>query len=495
MHYKIRRGVDKNFIITIHNKLKPGVFEVISEHLPKINWRNKKAFIIIESGQNPVMDDRVEQLFLERLDQGYLSACHVINPGTINKRLNGYGSPEEFMSKLEKTPICDSLIFILGNNESQVQCLTRFLSEITNPINLEVDLDAILANIEFYKSMTRPTNKVMAMVKANAYGHGLVEVAHHLKHSVDYFGVAYVNEGISLRRENIETPVMVMNPSEHEFDLCLKYNLEPEIYSLSSLNVLNNLLEERKTEVGIHIEIDTGMNRLGFEEDEIDALIRALKKTEYIRVRGIFSHMACAEDPEEDDFNREQHRSFMSIASKIETALGISSIRHLRNSAGTLRYTDFPTDMIRLGIGIYGIDTNHLYQDQLRNTCILKTEISQIRKVEKGETIGYNRTFTAKKNMTVATTAIGYADGFKRIFSNGIGEVIIKGVKVPVVGRVNMDMTMVDVTDLDVNIGEEVIILNRELHPSALAKKAGTIPYEVFTSIGARVVRTYTFRK
>ena len=303
--------------------------------------------------------------------------------------------------------------------------------------------------------------------------------------------MAYVNEGIILRNQYINTPIMVMNPSHSDIDLCIAHDLEPEIHNIKTLSYLDKTTKEKNTSINIQLEINTGMNRLGIDLDEIDALISLLKKSQFIHVNGIYSHLACAEDPEEDDFNKQQLNRFNTAAAKIESELGIKTIKHIRNSAGTLRYPESPTDMIRLGIGLYGVDSNKLYQDKLQNVSVLKTTVSQIRNVNIGETIGYNRTFTAEKEMILATIAIGYADGFKRSFSSENGKVIAHGNTVTVVGRVNMDMTVVDITGLDVEEGDEVIIFNDELHVNTLAKNAETIPYEIFTSIGERVEREY----
>jgi alanine racemase len=263
------------------------------------------------------------------------------------------------------------------------------------------------------------------------------------------------------------------------------------MYSLEALKGLQELLAQQKKQMGVHIEIDTGMNRLGIDPDEVGQMIDILKASEWICVNGIYSHLACAEDEAEDAFNRKQLDQFNAIAAKAESALSIKTIKHVRNSAGTLRYPKSPTDMVRLGIGIYGVDSNNLYQKELKNISALKTVVSQVRTVKQGETIGYNRTFKADKDMTVATIAIGYADGFKRLFSNGTGKVIINNRLALVVGRVNMDMTMVDVSSCEAKEGNEVIIFDDNLKPTYLAKLAGTIPYEIFTSIGERVRRSY----
>ena len=488
MRFQITKGINNNYLLTESKGFDPASINALIESFKQFDWRTNKVLII--SGDS-LPSEEIQDLLSQYLLQGYLSECILIGSETQSKGFKHFPTIDHFISSLKVDPIFDSAIFITGSSSKHTRYVKSYLADNAISMILSVDLGAISHNIEFYRNKTKPRNKVMAMVKANAYGHGLVEVAQHLKNQVDYFGVAYVNEGITLRREGISTPIMVMNPSKGDLELCVDYKLEPEIYSLYTLDQLQKLLLHKKVSVGVHIEIDTGMNRLGITPSEVDQLIQILQTSEFIRIHGIYSHLACAEDANEDAFNRKQLEEFNTIAAKIESALDKNTIKHIRNSAGTLRYPSSPTDMIRLGIGMYGVDSNNMYQDQIKNISCLKTTISQIRTVRKGETIGYNRTFKAPKDMIVATIAIGYADGFKRLFSNGRGQVMINGMRVTVVGRVNMDMTMVDISNCTAKEGDEVIIFNEVLKPTDLAKKAETIPYEIFTSVGERVRRSY----
>lgn len=491
MKYKITKGIHNNYLLKYTNANFGEWISATLESLGKLDWKKSKVIVIIESDKKSILSHELEQQINMHLKNHLINECIIINPSRDYENFMNYGSIDQLLKVFDDAPIKDSIISIIGKDEDLVNLVSVRLTENITNTNLVVDLDAIIHNLDFYRGMTNPPNKVMAMVKANAYGHGIIEVSHHLKDKVAYLGVAYISEGIAIRKHGIKTPVMVMNPSPEDFHLCIAHELEPEIYSLNSLNKLNTIVKNKRVGCGVHIEIDTGMHRLGIELHEINELIELLIESEFIQLNGLYSHLACAEDPDEDLFNKEQLKNFNDAAAKIESELGINTIKHIRNSAGTLRYPDSPTDMIRLGIGLYGVDSNKLYQDRLKNISSLKTVVSQIRKVAKGETIGYNRTFKAEKYMAIATIAIGYADGFKRLFSNGRGHVMINGNIVPVVGRVNMDMTMIDITDIEAKEGDEVTIFNEDLHVTTLAEKADTISYEIFTSIGERVGREY----
>ena len=492
MRYEIRKGKYNNYILKSAHPFSKDQLKHVPSQIANFDWRAHKIVILAESAENPIFSHELEQEFKALIAKEKIKDCIIINPQRTDYTLTTYKNSWSFLDALIKKPVENDCIYLLGNDMDELGILELNLADNPTPTNMHVDLNAISSNIDYYVSKTNPKNMVMAMVKANAYGHGLVELSHHLKHKVDYFGVAYVKEGITLRMEDIKTPIMVMNPSLQDLELCISHELEPEIHNIQSLQYLSRLTDKRKQEVAIQLEINTGMNRLGIDPDEIDKVIALLRTSEFIKVNGQYSHLTSAEDPNDDEFTKKQLQLFWTIAKKIETSLEIATIKHIRNSAGTLRFGNSPTDMVRLGLGIYGVDSCRQHQDNLRNVSTLKTKISQIRTVAKGETIGYNRTFQAKKEMRIATIAIGYADGFRRLFSNEIGKVMINGSVAPVVGRVNMDMTMVDVSGIDAQVGGDVIIFDDSLHVTELAQSAGTIPYEIYTSISVRVGRIYT---
>lgn len=330
----------------------------------------------------------------------------------------------------------------------------------------------------------------MVMVKAFAYGSGSTEIANILQyHKIDYLGVAYADEGVELRKNNISLPIMVMNPSEDSFDALLKYNLEPEIYNLRIFNALLDHLQGRQC--NIHLKLDTGMHRLGFDGDSINELTSLIKSNPNIRVSSIFSHLAGADESSHDTFSRQQFNTFKTWADKISDELGYRPLFHILNSPGILRLSEFQLDMVRLGIGLYGVDPTDNKISQLKPVATLKTIISQIKNVKQGETIGYGRKGRAERDITIATIAIGYADGFSRAFSNGAGEVLVNNHHAKVIGNVCMDMTMIDITGIKASEGDEVILFGKEHPIQQVAARIKTIPYEILTSTSERVKRVF----
>jgi len=499
MQLKIQKGINDNYIVKGSFANDEKTILASLRNFIQLDWKKDKAFIFIDSDSNPIFSNDFLLTLINGPGKDAISHYSVINsseltiPKSVNSSVKSWSNQQDFIQGLHANQYENSMILVLGIDEFLVNKVADLLSANITKMSMQVDLDALTHNLNYYKRCIAPSTKIMAMIKASGYGHGIVEVAHHLKNKVEYFGVAYLNEGIILRKQGITTPIMVMNSSANEFELYHMYHLDPEIYSLNLLLKLKEYLEEKQTSLNIHLEFDTGMNRLGFKENEIEQVIQLIKNSKYIHVKSMYSHMACAEDSTEDSFNKSQMKDFDKISAQLESELNIGAITHIRNSAGTLRYPDSPTNMVRLGIGLYGIDTNNLFQGKLKNVSVWKTVISQIRRVNEGETIGYNRSFKAVNNMVIATIAIGYADGFKRHFSNGKGSVLINGQLAPVVGNVNMDMTMVDVTTINTKEGDEVIIYNDELSVSTLAKNSNTIAYEIFTGIGERVKREYVF--
>ncbi len=355
---------------------------------------------------------------------------------------------------------------------------------------MEIDLDALIHNYNFFKSQLKPETRVMVMVKAFAYGSGSTEIANLLQyHQADYLGVAYPDEGIELRKNNISLPIMVMNPSEESFDSLLAYALEPEIYSIRIFTSLLQLLGGRPCKV--HIKIDTGMRRLGFDNESLPSLIALLKANPSITVASIFSHLAGADESIHDKFSRQQYGTFLVSADMISAALKYRPLYHILNTPGILRLPEYQLDMVRLGIGLYGVDPTSENFHQLRPVATLKTIISQIKTIEAGETIGYGRRGTADKDLRIATIAIGYADGFSRAFSRGVGEVMVNGNRARVIGNVCMDMTMIDITGVPASEGDEVIIFGPEHPIQSLASSISTIPYEILTSTSERVKRVF----
>ncbi len=402
-----------------------------------------------------------------------------------------FASTENYVESGRWNNFRDAVILIKGARDFQFEKIVNKLENKIHGTVLELDLGAMVFNLNFFKSKLRPAVKLMVMVKAFAYGSGAVQVASLLQyHNVDYLGVAYADEGVELRKNGINLPIMVMNPSTESFDSIYNNGLEPEVYSYKILHSLVDFLNGR--EIKIHLKIDTGMHRLGFVESEIVTLLLILKQNSNIKIASIFSHLAGADENKHDSFTHKQITIFKSVTNIIINELQINPILHILNSSGIIRFQDFQFNMVRLGISLYGIDPTTEISNSLKTVATLKTVISQIKQVEKGETVGYGRMGKAEgKPIMLATIAIGYADGFSRGFSKGNGKVLINGKLAPVVGNVCMDMTMVDITEIPAQENDEVIIFGKEHPIENLAKSINTIPYEILTNTSERVKRVF----
>lgn len=401
-----------------------------------------------------------------------------------------FTSTDELLATADPSSFSEETILIKGARPFQLEKIVNRLVEKIHGTVLEINLNALTRNLNFYRSLINPDTKLMVMVKALTYGSGSHEVANLLQyHKVDYLGVAYVDEGVNLRGNGITLPIMVMNPSPESFDKLLQHNLEPEVYDHSILNQLILFLKGEK--LGIHLKLDTGMRRLGFEPQHLSVLVNTLKANPNIEIKSIFTHLAGADEDAHSEFSHEQLSRFNQMTDLLKSELSISPVLHALNSAGILRFPEYHMDMVRLGIGLYGVETNDQSQNRLEPISRLKTVISQIKDIKKGETIGYGRKGEAKENMRIATLAIGYADGFNRAFGNGVGKVLINGQQAPVIGNVCMDMTMVDITNINTSVGDDAIIFDDHLTISEVADQINTIPYEILTNVSERVKRVF----
>ncbi len=349
---------------------------------------------------------------------------------------------------------------------------------------LEISQQALIHNLQQYKSLLQPETRIMAMVKANGYGSDITKVANLLEGKVEYLGVAYVSEGILLRKEGITAPIMVMNPHVKSFAQFEKYNLQPEIYSFEQLQ---RLIRDTTKHLPIHLKIDTGMQRLGFSKKEIPLLIEELKKSPRLKIEGILTHFASAENEHDDDFTISQAALFEDACNNISKAFGYHPIRHACNSSSIVRWSQYHYEMVRLGIGLHGYDP--VGQLDLTPTSNLKTVISQIREVPRAGTVGYSRQGKLSRDIQIAILPLGYGDGYLRVFGKGNAKVSINGHLVPTVGNICMDMTMVDVTGIDAREGDKAIIFGDNPSIRHLAEWADTIPYEILTNISSRVKR------
>ena len=396
---------------------------------------------------------------------------------------------------------CAAVMRALGYDEDTVS--HRILQQ-THETVMRVNLNALVDNVRFFRSLLKPTTKLTCMVKAFAYGAGSLEVSKALQAAnqmvngkcengklVDYLAVAVADEGVELRRAGITLPIIIMDPEVAAMNLILENNLEPNVYSFASLEQVITAAEEKGLEnVPVHIKIDSGMHRLGFYREELPQLIKRLQSTRAVRVASVFSHLAGSDEEQFDAFTLQQIGYYKLCADTLQAELGYPVIKHICNSAGIERFAPYQFDMCRLGIGLYGISFNG---NHLRNVCSLQTTILSVKTVRAGETIGYGRHTTLTEDRQIAVIPIGYADGFDRRFSNYGGEVIVRGKRCPVVGNVCMDQAMVDVTGTDAQVGDSVEVFGERLPLQELSDRLGTIPYEVLTSVSRRVQRVYYY--
>lgn len=402
-----------------------------------------------------------------------------------------YLSTQTFLNSVHSSDFNNEAILLKGSRFFEFETISEFLQEKTHRTVLEINISALIHNLNYYRSLLPEKTKIMVMVKAFSYGSGTYEIANLLQHQrVDYLGVAYVDEGISLRKAGISLPIMVMNPEIDNFANMIDFNLEPEIYSFRILNYFSEVAQKRDIiDYPIHIKIDTGMKRLGFTDIEIDDLIIELKKNRSIKVKSIFSHLVATDEAVHDTFTASQINLFEFISRQITEQVGYKIIRHILNSSGIERFNGAAYEMIRLGIGLYGFSPNN--QAKLLNVGTLKTKISQIKRVKAGETVGYSRKGKTESDIVIAVVPVGYADGFRRELSNGKGKMLVNSQFAPIIGNVCMDMCMLDITGIEAQEGDDVIVFGDSFPANELAKILKTIPYEIITGISERVKRIY----
>ncbi len=404
-----------------------------------------------------------------------------------------FGSVNEFRDQFHTLHFHHETILLKGARVFGFEQIGHLLEEKVHQTVLEVNLNAVTHNLKFYQQMLQPGVRLMAMVKAFSYGSGSYEIANLLQfHKIDYLTVAYADEGAELRKAGIQLPIMVMNAEEVTFDMLVQHSLEPELYSFSILSSFEQYLRDAGiTHYPVHIKLDTGMRRLGFEEQELDALCRHLQQSVQLKVQSVFSHLAASDSPEHDDFTRQQASQFTRLCNTLQKALPYPFLRHLANTSAIHRHPDLQLDMVRLGIGLYGVDEHPGIAPQLRNVSTLNTTVAQLKQVKAGDTVGYSRGSRVTRDSVIATVRIGYADGYPRNLSLGQGKMWVNGHLVPVIGKVCMDMTMLDVTGVPVQEGDTVQVFGEQLPVARLAKWAGTISYEILTGISQRVKRVY----
>ena len=408
-------------------------------------------------------------------------------------RLRFYPDTRAFLRELEFSFFAGKAILLKGARKFQLEMVADRLAEKVHQTALEINLDALRHNLGVFRNMLRPGVRMLVMVKAAAYGSGAVEMARLLEQrQVAYLGVAYADEGVALRQAGIRLPIMVMNPEPGAFAQMLRYELEPEIYSLSLLRAYLRATQGLENIPGIHLKLETGMHRLGLEVEMLSELQSLLSEHNYLRVKSVFSHLSASEQEAKDAFTRQQAQRFKEMYESLASALGYRPLAHLLNSEGIARFPDLQFDMVRLGIGFYGISAREALRKQLQFALSLKARISQIKTVAAGEPVGYGAEAKAERDRRIATVSIGYADGLLRLAGNGRFSLLVRGQEAPTVGNVCMDMCMIDVTHIpEAAEGDEVIVFSEEKPIEELAQALRTIPYEVLTNISERVRRVY----
>jgi alanine racemase len=357
---------------------------------------------------------------------------------------------------------------------------------------LEIDLNAVDFNLNYFKSKVKTATKILAVVKAFGYGSDDVEIAKHLTSKVDYFAVAYADEGITLRNAGIQNPILVLHPQIQNLALLIQYNLEPNLYSFNILEAFITVLKEKQiVNYPVHLKFNTGLNRLGFIPSDVSKIADILKNTSYLKVSSTFSHIAASEDLNEQEFTLKQLSKFKSASEALANNIGYRPMRHMTNTSAVINFSEEAQfNMVRVGIGLYGFGNDNKETRKLQNVIQLKSVISQIHTVYPGETVGYNRAFRTEKTIKTATIPIGHADGILRQFGNGKGYVYINNKKAFIIGNVCMDMLMVDITTISCSEGDEVYIYKNQEHIEDLSQRINTIPYELLTAISNRVRRT-----
>ncbi len=406
-----------------------------------------------------------------------------------------YDSTEAFLEAYHHDKFHNETILLKGARSFGFESISSIIQHKTHQTVLEIDLGAMVHNLNLIRSLLNPETQLMVMVKAFGYGSGSFEIANVLQfHHVGYLAVAYADEGIELRKAGISLPIMVISPEEQSFDAMIQYGLEPEIYSVRSLQLLENAVK-RKGQLGsplkVHIKLNTGMNRLGFSEKDINNLVVRVQNNSQLQIASVFSHLATSEDESEDAFTRQQIAEFEQMSSEILTHFDYPITRHICNSFGIIRFPEAQYDMVRLGISLYGVAPESPIKDKLRNVSTLRTTITQMHKLTDGDTVGYGRVEKVKGEMRSATLPIGYADGLSRKNGNRQGSVLINGHRAPIIGNVCMDMCMVDVSGIPCKEGDDVVIFGEGYPIEEFAKNSETISYEVLTNVSARVKRVY----
>lgn len=503
MRMQLKTGINNCYLINDSYSNDLSSLSLALAYLKQQASEQKKTIILSDILQSGITNEVLYQIVAEELVQQNVQRLFGIGKNiSAQKNLflkqgitcSFYESTEAFLQEATHHLFQNEYILLKGARVFEFERISKWLEKQQHQTVMEINLTAMLHNLKSYQQKLLPTTKVMAMVKAFSYGSGSVEVARLLEfHKIDYLAVAYADEGVVLRKAGIRLPIMVMSPDEASFDALLEYHLEPELFSNSIFNSFEQYLQKQAIRnFPVHIKFNTGMNRLGFEVNEATTLASRITNSNSFLVKSAFSHLAASEDANLDAFTLEQANLFDAACNQLSKGLGYYFIRHLSNTAAIFRKPELQYDMVRLGIGLYGVDTANEKDLALQTVASLKSTIAQIRTIRENDTVGYNRKGRVNRQSKIATIRIGYADGFNRKLGNGRVSMFVKGKLAPVIGNVCMDMTMIDITDIPgVQEGDQVEIFGNNLLIQQLAAWSDTIPYEIMTGISQRVKRVY----
>lgn len=502
MRLELKEGLNNCSIINDYYNSDFGSLEIALDFMVQQKQQPNKTIILSDILQSGRSD---EELYKSVSDLLASKAIHKIigigknisaQRGLFPSSAEFYTNTNDFIQGIDLSLFKSETILLKGARPFEFERISTLFQKRVHETVLEINLNAIVNNLNYYKSLIKPRTKIMAMVKAFSYGSGSFEIANVLQYNlVDYLAVAYADEGVELRRAGITLPIMVMNPEQHAYDLMIQNRLEPEIYSFKVFDLFTKAIKRSgysgSPGYPVHVKLDTGMHRLGFEEPDLHKLIIQIKNNKLIKVQSVFSHLSTADESIHKLFTKDQIELFDRLSAKVSENLGGEIMRHIVNSAGALSFPEAQFDMVRLGIGMYGVSPFPEHQAKLEQVSELKSTISQIKLVSAHDSIGYSRMEMPAKDIIIGTVPIGYADGLRRNLGRRKGYMLVNGKKAPIVGNICMDMCMIDVTHIEPEEGDEVIIFGKGFSIQKFSKLMETIPYEALTGISSRVKRVY----
>lgn len=505
MRLQLNHGINDCIIINDSYSADTTSLRIALDFLAQQSTGSKRTIILsdfFETGRpEKILYDEIAQLIKQYKIQKLIAIGERIGQHfSVQKdssvECQTYSSTEDFGQAFRSSDFHKEIILIKGARRFGFENIAFLFEQKRHGTVLQINLSALTHNLNEYQKLLKPSTRIMAMVKAFSYGSGGAEIASVLQfHNVGYLGVAYADEGVELVKAGITIPVMVMNAEPSSFAAIVDHELQPVIYSSALLSSFETYIKQQGiTSYPVHLEIETGMNRLGFAAEEIEDVAKHFGSNSSLVIQSVFSHLAASEDAQHDEYTTMQGEKFTNAVAVLQQQISYPFLKHIANSAAIVRHPGLQMDMVRLGIGLYGIEPGAEDQLNLLPVATLHSTVAQIKELQTGESVSYNRRGTVSRASRIATVRIGYADGYSRRFGNGVGRMLVRGQLAPVVGSVCMDMTMIDITDIDgVKEGDDVIVFGKDLPVQHLARWVQTIPYEIMTSVSQRVKRVYYY--